>query len=82
MDRQARGDPYTSETPEELLHEPTETSKPNKNEDHEQVRRSPYSDIPEWMQESRENLVEERVPEHRDSHAISSHDTIFRTYEK
>ena len=34
VDRQVRGNPYTSETPEELLLEPTEISKPNKNEDH------------------------------------------------
>ena len=31
------------------------------------------SDIPEWLQEFRENLVDDRVPEHRDSHASSSH---------
>ena len=31
------------------------------NEDHEQVRRNPCSDIPEWLQEFRENLVDERV---------------------
>ena len=35
--RQARGDPFTSET-EELLHEPSKIPKSNKNEDHEQVR--------------------------------------------
>ena len=33
-----------------------------------------YSDIPEWLQEFRENLVEDRVPERRDSHASSSHE--------
>ena len=27
------------------------------------------SEIPEWLQEFRENLVDDRVPEHRDSHA-------------
>ena len=32
------------------------------------------SEIPEWLQEFRENLVDERVPEHRDSHASSSHE--------
>ena len=32
------------------------------------------SDIPERLQEFRENLVDERVPEHRDSHASSSHE--------
>ena len=70
VDRQARGNPHTSEIPEELLHEPTEIPKSNRNEDHEQVRRSPYPDIPEWLQEFRENLVDDRVPEHKDSQAI------------
>ena len=32
------------------------------------------SEIPEWLQEFRENLVDERVPELRDSHASSSHE--------
>ena len=32
------------------------------------------SDIPEWLQEFRENLVDGRVPEHGDSHASSSHE--------
>ena len=33
-----------------------------------------HSEIPEWLQEFRENLVDDRVPEHRDSHASSSHE--------
>ena len=38
-------------------------------------RRDPLnSDIPQWLQEFRENLVDDRVPEHRDSHASSSHE--------
>ena len=32
------------------------------------------SDIREWLQEFRENLVDVRVTEHRDSHASSSHE--------
>ena len=32
-----------------------------------------YSEKPEWLQEFRENLVDDRVPDHRDSHASSSH---------
>ena len=49
--------------------------KPKKKENHEQVRGDPYySDIPEWLQEFRENLVDDRVPERRDSHASSSHE--------
>ena len=47
---------------------------PTKNEDHEQVRGDPYIDIPEWLQEFIENLVDERVPEHRDTHTSSSHE--------
>ena len=33
-----------------------------------------YSDIPEWLQEFRENLVDDELPEHGDSHASSSHE--------
>ena len=29
--------------------------------------------MPEWLQEFRENLVDDRVPERRDSHTSSSH---------
>ena len=66
VDRQVRRDLYSSETSEELLNKPTKIPKPNKNENHEQVRGDPYySDIPEWLQEFRENLVNERVPEQR-----------------
>ena len=32
------------------------------------------SDIPEWLQEFRENLVDDRIPERRDSNASSSHE--------
>ena len=72
---QERGDPYSSETSEELSTKPTKNPKPNKNEDHDRERRDLYhSDIPEWLQEFRENLVDDRVPEHRDSHASSSHE--------
>ena len=73
--RQERGDPCSSETSEEqLLTEPTKNRKPNKNESHDQERGDPcYSEIPEWLQEFTENLVDDRVPEHTDSHASSSH---------
>ena len=38
-------------------------------------RRDPLcSEIPEWLQEFREILVDDRVPGHRDSHASSSHE--------
>ena len=39
---------------------PTKNPKPNKNEDHEREREDPlYSEIPEWLQEFRENLVDD-----------------------
>ena len=38
VERQVRCDQYSSETSEELLNKPTKTPKPNKNENHEQVR--------------------------------------------
>ena len=64
-----RGDPL-------FAPKPTKNPKQNKNEDHDQERGDPYyCDIPEWLQEFRENLVDERVPEHRDSHASSSHES-------
>ena len=38
-------------------------------------RRDPlYSEIPEWLQEFRENVVDDEIPEHGDSHASSSHE--------
>ena len=66
VERTERGDPLTK---------PTKNPKPNKNENHSTERSDPlYSDIPEWLQEFRENLVDDRVPERRDSHASSSHE--------
>ena len=66
VERQERGD---------LLTKPTKNPKPNKNEDHDLERGDLLnSDIPEWLKEFRENLVDDRVPEHRDSHGSSSHE--------
>ena len=53
----------------------TKNPKPNKNENHDTERSDPlHSEIPEWLQEFRENLVDDEVPERRDSHAGSSHE--------
>ena len=66
VERKEREDPLTK---------PTKNPKPNKNEDHELERRDPFcSEIREWLQEFIENLVDDRVPERRDSHASSSHE--------
>ena len=59
---QKRWDPCSSEISEELLTKPTQNSKPNKNEDLDQERRDPcHSEIPEWLQEFRESLVDQRL---------------------
>ena len=51
-----RGDP--------LLPKPTKNPKPNKVETTIERRDPLCPDIPEWLQELRENLVDDRVPEH------------------
>ena len=56
------------------LPKPTKNPKPNKDETTIERGDPLCSDIPEWLQEFRENLVDDRVPEHRDSHASSSHE--------
>ena len=62
--RKERRDPLTK---------PSKNQKPNKNEHHDLERIDPlYSAITEWMQEFRENLRNDRVPERRDSQASSS----------
>ena len=39
-------------------------------------RSNPWdSEIPEWLHEFRENLVDDEIPLHRDSHASSSHES-------
>ena len=50
---------------------------PNKNQSKKEQRDQLCSEIPEWLQEFRENLVDDRVPEHRDSHASSSHEPFL-----
>ena len=48
--------------------------------DYDQERGDPcHSDILEWLQEFRENLVDDRVPEHGDSHASSSHESSLES---
>ena len=65
VERQERRDPFTK---------PTKNPKPNKDETTFERGDPLCSDIPEWLQEFRENLVDDRVPEHRDSHASSFHE--------
>ena len=44
------------------LHRPTETENKNKNEGREEVQSDLLRDLPDWLQDFRENLVDERSP--------------------
>ena len=44
---------------------PAETENLNKN-DNEGVRRDPVRDLPQWLEEFKENLLDDSVPEHRE----------------
>ena len=48
--------------------------KPNKKESKKEQSESLCSEIPEWLQEFRENLVDDEIPLHGGSHASSSHE--------
>ena len=48
--------------------------KPNKKESNKEQSESLDSEIPEWLLEFRENLVDDEIPVHADSHASSSHE--------
>ena len=55
-----------------LSHGRAENEKPIKNDDNETVRGNPSLDLPEWLEELKDNVVDGSVPEHRDA-SISSH---------
>ena len=50
------------------------TQKTNKKETTIELGDPLFAEIPEWLQEFIENLVDDRVPGHGDSHASSSHE--------
>ena len=53
---------------------PTKTQKPNKKEATVELGNPCDSEIPEWLQEFRENLVDDEIPLQGGSHASSSHE--------
>ena len=53
---------------------PRKPKKTNKKETTIELGDPLYSEIPEWLQEFRENLVDDEIPVHGDSHASSSHE--------
>ena len=58
-----------SERPDDIQ---LKNPKTNKKESKKEQGDSLYSEIPEWLQEFRENLVDDEIPVHGDSHASSS----------
>ena len=50
------------------------TPKPNEKESKKEQSESLCSEIPKWLQEFMENLVDDEIPVHGDSHASSSHE--------
>ena len=52
--------------------------KPNKKKTKKEQSDSLYSEIPEWLQEFRENLVDDEIPLQGGSHASSSHEASLR----
>ena len=49
-----------------MWHEPTEIENPNKN-DVEELQDDELHGVPDWLQEFKEGLIDESVPEHRES---------------
>ena len=57
-------------------------TKSNKKESKKEQSDSLCSEIPEWLQEFRENLVDDEIPVHGDSHASSSHEVSLEPISK
>ena len=53
------------------------SKKNNYNGDNETARRNPSLDLPEWLEEFTENLVDESVPAHRDTPPSSSRESAL-----
>ena len=56
--------------------------KPNKKKTTTELGNSLNSEIPEWLQEFREILVDDEIPVHRDSQASSSHEVSLEPITK
>ena len=56
------------------MHRSAEIEKPNENDD-EESQSDELQGVPDWLQEFKHGLVDESVPEHRDT-SISSHEFL------
>ena len=57
-----------------MITKPIKTPKTNKKESKRDQSDPLCSEIPEWLLEFRENLVDDEIPVHGGSHASSSHE--------
>ena len=73
-DRQARGDPYSSEATEDSHLEPTKIQNQNKMRITSENGKTRIPTYRSGCKNSERILGDDRVPEHRDSHASSSHE--------
>ena len=65
-----------------LQHKPTETENKYQNEGHEGVQSDLFNDLPDWLQDFREHLVDERSPsEPRRNPAPEDQDTSSSSHE-
>ena len=69
-----RGDP--------ILIKPVKFQKQIKKEPQKERGGLSYSEIPEWLQEFTENLVDDKIHEHGDSHVSSSHEVSLEPTSK
>ena len=65
-----------------MLTKPIKLQKPTKKETTIELGTPLFSEIPEWLQEFRENLVDDEIPVHGDSHASSSHEASLEPTSK
>ena len=59
---------------------PIKTQTPNKKKTTIERCNPLYSDIPEWLQEFREKLVDDEIPLQGGSHASSSHEASLEPH--
>ena len=57
-----------------MITKPIKTPIPKTKESKKELSDPLCSEITEWLQEFKENLVDDEIPEHRDSHASSSNE--------
>ena len=66
-----RSEIMSEESPENASRGSAETENTNKNEDNEELRSELLQDVPEWLQDFRENLVDKNAQPHQHSSSSS-----------